>query len=77
MNVLKNIYKKIILEEFARSGPNVTKEKERQAYIIGPNQLLWDMGVDNVYNEPEVNNKIKEMDETFHLVMIMEYFKVT
>ena len=43
---------------------------------VGPNQLLWDLGVDNVHSEGEVRRKIAEMDEKFHLVMILEHFEV-
>ena len=43
--------------------------------MLGPNQLLFDLGVDNVYNEEAVNRKIMEMDERFHLVMILEHFE--
>ena len=43
---------------------------------VGPNQLLWDLGVDNVHSEGEVRRKITEMDEKFHLVMILEHFEV-
>ena len=44
---------------------------------VGPNQLLWDLGVDNVHSEGEVRRKIAEMDEKFHLVMILEHFEVS
>ena len=44
--------------------------------MLGPNQLLFDLGIDNVYNEEAVNRKIMEMDEVFHLVMILEHFEV-
>ena len=43
---------------------------------VGPNQLLWDLGVDNVHSEGEVRRKIAQMDEKFHLVMILEHFEV-
>ena len=45
-------------------------------HSVGPNQLLWDLGVDNVHSEGEVRRKIAEMDEKFHLVMILEHFEV-
>ena len=48
----------------------------RKVHPIGPNQLLFDLGVDDVYNEQAVNKKIMEMDERFHLVMILEHFEV-
>ena len=43
---------------------------------VGPNQLLWDLGVDSVDSEGEVRRKIAQMDEKFHLVMILEHFEV-
>ena len=62
-------------DEFARAGPNVTR---RKGGMIGPNQLLFDLGLDSVslYNNEAINRKIVEMDEKFHLVMIMEHFEV-
>ena len=44
--------------------------------MLGPNQLLFDLGVDDVYNDEAVNKKIMEMDKRFHLVMILEHFEV-
>ena len=73
-NLLQNNnIKQFLLDEFARAGPNVTKRKEGK--MLGPNQLLFDLGIDNVYNEEAVNRKIMEMDEVFHLVMILEHFE--
>ena len=43
--------------------------------LLGPNQILTDFNVDNVYNEEEVAAKIEEVDSTFHLVMIRERFQ--
>ena len=60
-------------DEFARAGPNVTR---RKGGMLGPNQLLFDLGVDDVYNEQAVDKKIMQMDEKFHLVMILEHFEV-
>ena len=51
--------------------------RSKKVHKIGPNQLLWDLGVDSVDSEGEVRRKIVEMDERFHLVMIMEHFEVT
>ena len=51
--------------------------RSRKVHKIGPNQLLWDLGVDRVDSEDEVRRKIVEMEERFHLVMILEYFEVT
>ena len=65
--------KSVFQDEFSRAGPNVTRRKEGK--MLGPNQLLFDLGVDNVYNEEAVNRKIMEMDERFHLVMILEHFE--
>ena len=44
--------------------------------MLGPNQLLFDLGVDDVYNGVAVDKKIMEMEERFHLVMILEHFEV-
>ena len=62
-----------VLEEFARAPPSVTRRKQG---LLGTNQLVWDLGVDDVNNEAKVEQKIKEMDEKFHLVMILEKFEV-
>ena len=43
--------------------------------MLGTNQLLFDLGVDNIYDDDEVNKKIKQMDDRFHLVMILENFE--
>ena len=43
---------------------------------IGPNQLVWDLGVDDIYRDQEVQKMIHLMEETFHLVMILEEFEV-
>ena len=51
--------------------------RSKKVHKIGPNQLLWDLGVDSVDSEEEVREKIAEMDERFHLVMILEHFEVT
>ena len=51
--------------------------RSRKVHKIGPNQLLWDLGVDSVDSEGEVRRKIAQMDERFHLVMILEHFEVT
>ena len=42
-------------------------------------RLLWDLGVDpeDLDDEEAVDNKIKEMEKRFHLVMILEHFEVT
>ena len=46
-----------------------------KVHNIGPNQLLWDLGVDNVDSEVDVREKIAQMEERFHLVMILEHFE--
>ena len=66
--------KDFYLEQFANSGPNVTKRRVTQS--IGPNQLVWDLGVDNIYDDATVQERIRFMDEKFHLVMILEKFEV-
>ena len=40
-------------------------------------RLLWDLGVDNPDDDQAVNNKIREVEQRFHLVMILEHFEVT
>ena len=65
----------LFLEAFARSGPQVTQRKVGK--MLGPNQLLWDLGVNNVYDNGAVHLKIKDIENTFHLVMILEHFEVT
>ena len=39
-------------------------------------RLLWDLGVDNPEDDEEVSSKIREVEERFHLVMILEHFEV-
>ena len=41
-----------------------------------PHMILFDLGLDDVYDEVAVNEKIMEIDEKFHLVMILEHFEV-
>ncbi len=43
---------------------------------MGPNQLLWHLGVDDIYSEQKVQQRINLMQDTFHLVMILERFEV-
>ena len=62
------------LEQFSNSGPNVTKRRETQG--IGPNQLVWDLGVDSIYDDETIMERIKFMEEKLHLVMILEKFEV-
>ena len=62
-------------EQFANSGPNVTKREV--TLPIGPNQLVWDLGVDNIYDDATVRERIKFIEEKFHLVMILENFEVS
>jgi len=64
---------KMTLHQFASATENVTRRRKNQA--LGPNQLLWDLGVDDIYNDEAVTEKIKEMEDKFHLVMIMENFE--
>ena len=51
--------------------------RSNRVHKIGPNQLLWDLGVDKVDSEDEVRRKIVEMEKRFHLVMILEHFEVS
>lgn len=64
---------KMTLQQFASSQESVTRRRSGQS--IGPNQLLWDLGVDDIYNDEAVQQRIKLMDEKFHLVMILENFE--
>ena len=64
------------LEEFVRAGPNVFDRKHMKGHK-GPNQLLYDFGVANAENDKDVQQKIEEIDKTFHLVMILENFQVS
>ena len=52
----------------------MTRRKKGQS--IGPNQLLWDLGVDDIYDDEQVQERIGLMEEKFHLVMILENFEV-
>ena len=63
------------LDEFVRAGPKVFDRKHIQGNK-GPNQLLYDFGVVNEEDDKEVQEKIEEIDKTFHLVMILENFQV-
>ena len=50
--------------------------KRRVTQAIGPNQLVWDLGVDKIYDDGTVMERIKFMEDKFHLVMILEKFEV-
>ena len=63
------------IDEFVRAGPKFF-DRQRIKGNKGPNQLLFDFGVINEEDDKEVQRKIKEIDETFHLVMILEEFQV-
>ena len=62
------------LDQFVSSPESVTRRRPDQT--MGPNQLLWDLGLDDVYNEGAVRETIELMDRTFHLVMILHKFEV-
>ena len=53
--------------------------KRRVTQAIGPNQLTWDLGVDvqNMYNDGAIQERIRFMEEKFHLVMILDKFEVS
>ena len=55
----------------------MTKRRVTQSSVLGPNQLVWDLGVDNIYDDDEVRERIKLVEEKFHLVMILEQFEVS
>ena len=61
------------IEEFVKAPIDVQKKKDR---YLGTNILLWDLGVDDVLDDVAVDSKIQEMDQVFHLVMILEHFEV-
>ena len=63
------------IDEFVRAGPKNFDRKHIKGNK-GPNQLLFDFGVINEEDDKEVQRKIEEIDETFHLVMILEEFQV-
>ncbi len=63
------------IDEFVRAGPKFFDRKHIKGNK-GPNQLLFDFGVINEEDDKEVQKKIEEIDETFHLVMILEEFQV-
>ena len=54
----------------------MTERRATQSSGLGPNQLVWDLGVDNIYDDDEVRERIKLVEEKFHLVMILEQFEV-
>ena len=54
----------------------MTERRATQSSGLGPNQLVWDLGVDNIYDDDEVRERIKLVEKKFHLVMILEQFEV-
>jgi len=69
-------YYKMPLYQFAREASNVSSPLRtmRKNGRLGANLLLWDLGVDDAYDVKAVEQKILEMDNTFHMVMILEHF---
>ena len=63
-----------IPDQFALAPDSVTRKKPGSG-LLGPNQILTDFNVFDIYNEEEVTAKIQEVDATFHLVMILERFQ--
>ena len=63
-----------IPDQFALAPDSVTRKKPGSG-LLGPNQILADFNVFDIYNEEEVAAKIQEVDATFHLVMILERFQ--
>ena len=63
-----------IPDQFALAPDSVTRKKPGSG-LLGPNQILADFNVFDIYNEEEVTAKIQEVDATFHLVMILERFQ--
>ena len=54
----------------------MTNDTKRRGDTWMLHRLLWDLGVDNPEDDKEVSNKIREVEERFHLVMILEHFEV-
>ncbi len=67
---------KVSLEEYALS-PKKGKLADRKVYPhIGRNQMMWDFGLDpkDFDNDVKIDDKIKEIEETFDLVLMTENF---
>ena len=60
------------LDEFAIGG-NITDRKVDRR--IGKNQMLWDLGLDEIDDEEMVRKKIEDIEDKFNLVMILENFE--
>eukprot|EP00092_Neocalanus_flemingeri_P102812 GFUD01131520.1.p1 GENE.GFUD01131520.1~~GFUD01131520.1.p1 ORF type:complete len:397 (+),score=109.33 GFUD01131520.1:40-1230(+) len=61
------------IDQFA-VAPKIGKLSTRWWKQIGQNQMLWDLGLDEVENEEMVLKKIDEIEKHFDLVMIAEQF---
>ncbi len=50
--------------------------RRRPQAIIGKNQQLWDLGLtaEDMEDEDRVDDYIRQLDDQFQLVMIMEHF---
>ena len=60
-------------DEFA-VAPKTGNLTSRWWQQIGQDQMLWDLGLDDVENEELVRQKIEEVEKSFDLVMIAEQF---
>ncbi len=68
--------RKADLNQFAERFAAKGEKRNKRAYV-GQNNLLWDLGVnvEDLDNMDVVDAKIKEIDEKFELVMMMERFE--
>jgi len=70
---LENRYQ-MTLDQFSSASEEITKRKPGSGYI-GANQILTDFSVYNIYDNDEVMAKVHEVENTFHLVLIVEKFQ--
>ena len=54
----------------------MTNDTKRKGDTWMLHRLLWDLGLDNPEDDEAVSSKIREVEERFHLVMILEHFEV-
>ena len=62
----------MVKDEYAEIGGRTDRSVDRR---IGKNQMLWDLGLDELDNEDAVKKKVKDVEEKFSLVMILENFE--
>ncbi len=68
--------RKADINEFAKKFAAKDEKRQPLSYV-GKNNLLWDLGLDanEVESQEEIDAKIKEVDDRFELVMMMERFE--